>query len=505
MSEPPTHHDQQVDGQAPSRVPARFRRPAAVQLDPVNENTIYGNPPPQNENMAIAAGWPAESPRQIFGPHVRNRDSTFISSDRFPPYSPSQIETGNQFPPPVGVFDTFESVPLSEHDAQTYRELINEMEADGSSQNDFSSSPSYPLSAIPEPPFSAFMGGSSSPSIFQSSTLNSDIHSPQAVYPNSSSISSASSIFGFSHAFTSHGGTPDSGTPGSIHTPPSPLITVEVLPIPHHLLLQPAAYLPEVSPSAHSPDSAPPPRGSLADMRNPARRGFLEPSVLLHSSSPSLATVIRALRGLATPGGQFLNQICRDLADRAFDVAWSRTMVEVSDPTYSSIANGYLDVGPLRDHLQSSPVVLTSARENTTSRNTFELRNIIPGTPLFVIYIFQPEIRQALIIERIPPLARTVLSQLNMQDVAAWAGMNPATYSNNPAVSQSADNRKKEASLLNFLAICFSSSLAADWDSRQSADQDLFVGGAAVSKVKRRIAPFMTLAGPYKSQRFEEC
>ncbi|KAJ7495669.1 hypothetical protein B0H11DRAFT_2002080, partial [Mycena galericulata] len=184
------------------------------------------------------------------------------------------------------------------------------MEADSSSQNDFSSSPSYPLSAIPEPPFSAFMGGSSSPSIFQSSTLNSDIHSPQAVYPNSRSISSASSIFGFSHAFTSHGGTPDSNTPGSIHTPASPLITVEVLPIPHHLLLQPA----EVSPSAHSPDSAPPPRGSLADMRRVVHRdmtpaplqiasvhgavffgGFLEPSVLLHSSSPSLATVIRAL------------------------------------------------------------------------------------------------------------------------------------------------------------------------------------------------------------------
>ncbi|KAJ7492932.1 hypothetical protein B0H11DRAFT_2006684 [Mycena galericulata] len=142
------------------------------------------------------------------------------------------------------------------------------MEADSSSQNDFSSSPSYPLSAIPELPFSAFMGGSSSPSIFQSSTLSSAIHSPQAVYPNSSSISSTSSVFGFSHAFTSHEGTPDSGAPGSVHTPASPLITVGVLPIPHRLLLQPA----EVSPSAHSPDSAPPPRGSLADMRRVVNR-----------------------------------------------------------------------------------------------------------------------------------------------------------------------------------------------------------------------------------------
>ncbi|KAJ6609751.1 hypothetical protein B0H10DRAFT_2225656 [Mycena sp. CBHHK59/15] len=106
-----------------------------------------------------------------------------------------------------------------------------------------------------------------------------------------------------------------------------------------------------------------------------------------------------------------LENICADLHVVPFHIAWSRNMVEVHDLSYSAVAHGYSEVGPLRAHLHSSQVVLEPARHNATSRTTFNMRHIPEETPLFVLYIF-PNINIPRAITAIPPLPRSIQSSL---------------------------------------------------------------------------------------------
>ncbi|KAJ7020089.1 hypothetical protein C8F04DRAFT_1403886 [Mycena alexandri] len=165
-----------------------------------------------------------------------------------------------------------------------------------------------------------------------------------------------------------------------------------------------------------------PPRGSIADIRrrqtpapgaaldsvnaaiyvglpfyeNTARRNFFVTNVPV-AASPSVADLIRALRGTPDAVAGVLNDICASLDVVEFRMAWSTDMIEVHDEAYSAAASGYREVpGALRDHLHSSQVVVGQATPNHTSRSTFERREVAAGTPLFVLYIFPLHVRNAL-------------------------------------------------------------------------------------------------------------
>lgn len=296
-------------------------------------------------------------------------------------------------------------VNLTEEDANLFRQLMQDSQS--SPPDIFSSSPSS-LSAIPELDLASFTPSSSHSVASEHPITGSNIHSPQAVYPNAHSISATSSSFEFSLAAMASRGS----TAGSSHSPLAPY--------------SPTGSSFQNGPTPESfhfrPGVPPPGRGSLADLRrriatpaptvtpvpptrlaifvafphhgHEAQRNFLEEGVPLTTSTPSLSEVIRVLRGLDTTSGQVLNGICVRLRDIEFHVAWSRRMVEVRDDhTYSSVENGYVDVGRLRDHLQESSVILRAAESNNTSKNTFQTRGSAE-TPLFVVYIFQLEVRK---------------------------------------------------------------------------------------------------------------
>ncbi|KAJ6603844.1 hypothetical protein B0H10DRAFT_2195741 [Mycena sp. CBHHK59/15] len=92
------------------------------------------------------------------------------------------------------------------------------------------------------------------------------------------------------------------------------------------------------------------------------------------------------------------------LGTTPFHVAWSKSMVEVHDPMYSSVATGYREIGPLRDYLNPSRVALAGADHNETSRMTFGHHNLRLDTPIFVLYFF-PELPQGPTLVSQPPIA----------------------------------------------------------------------------------------------------
>ncbi|KAJ6526047.1 hypothetical protein B0H19DRAFT_1275906 [Mycena capillaripes] len=257
---------------------------------------------------------------------------------------------------------------------------------------------------------------------------------------------------------------------------------------------------------------------------HPARRAFFEPALALASPTPSVADLIRALRNHGGAASQMLDTVCSTLATIDFCIAWSKHMVEVHD-SYSAVSHGYREVGLLREHTDTSQVLVQRANHNDASRITFRLHNVTSETPLFVLYIYpvipaavmgiEPlsqavppvlagrsqshtpaytgrsqsrtpapttistpsftfvlasvlrtslaldrhfledgfqlaslldrdygtaylQIRQALVIESVLRRSASAISQLKVHDVAAWAGINPATYSNNRTFAKEA-------------------------------------------------------------------
>ncbi|KAJ6622781.1 hypothetical protein B0H10DRAFT_880395 [Mycena sp. CBHHK59/15] len=256
-------------------------------------------------------------------------------------------------------------------------------------------SPSYPLAPILESPGSPDTNISGSHSPINQPTL----HSPRASYPVSCSISASSNWFGLGPAFSPPGDTRE----GNVPVPQTPILEDEAALTPPLALESPLAQTPM------NPQGLPG-CGSLAHLRmrhaltpavnpvpilaaiyvgfpfheNHARRNLFQSGLRVTSATPSVSDLIHII----CQSSSVLENICADLHVVPFHIAWSRNMVEVHDLSYSAVAHGYSEVGPLRAHLHSSQVVLESARHNTTSRTTFNMHHIPEETPLFVLYIF---------------------------------------------------------------------------------------------------------------------
>ncbi|KAJ6455612.1 hypothetical protein C8R47DRAFT_1228106 [Mycena vitilis] len=134
------------------------------------------------------------------------------------------------------------------------------------------------------------------------------------------------------------------------------------------------------------------------------------------------------------------------------------------------------------------------------------------------------KIRQTLIIEDVHYRAKDIIPALTRHDVAGWAGLKPATYSNNRTFAtdaratlqflraranstatrdQSADLRQKEADLVRFLGGCFATApLSQDWDAAQASPDALTIGGANKKTVENMVAPYRRYSTAYKDQRF---
>ncbi|KAJ7429527.1 hypothetical protein B0H11DRAFT_2300484 [Mycena galericulata] len=300
-----------------------------------------------------------------------------------------------------------------------------------SSTDTFPSSPSesFPLSTISPTQFNSFPPPvAPSTALFQSFTNSGlHVHSPQAVHASpsrSGSLSAAgSSSFGFSLAFDRNSGFAGFDHQSSSSTPSSAPITpaadgfhpfqanvvpprVEDAP----LIIADNGLRGILSP----PPQRNPGRGSLDYLRarivtpappsdsaavyigfpnhgQPTRRTFFEPRVPVSSPTPYLMDLIRSLRSLASPAGTILNDICASLSVAGFNVAWSKTMVEVHDVTYTSVTTGYREVGNLRDQLRGSRVVLSPANHNETSTSTFQNYDVPLEMPFFVLYVFPQE------------------------------------------------------------------------------------------------------------------
>ncbi|KAJ7181958.1 hypothetical protein C8R46DRAFT_1313688 [Mycena filopes] len=289
----------------------------------------------------------------------------------------------------------FVVAPGSSHgfelDGTTLQELL--AQTDELIQNSYrdptlSSSPDpYPLTRVSD----AHFNPRATPAI---------LHSPQARYPASHSFHSSTSA--------STGGfrlVPAFQTPATVDTNPfaAPRSPPDISDG-----TQPGQPL--------SDGTLLPPRGSLAYIRgrtpapattaaiyigfpshiNPARRGFLESRVAIASATPLLCDLLAAVRGLDSICGEALNDICirPDCAD--FRVACSRTMVEVHDPAYAAVANGFREVGGLVEHLRNSSTVrIEAAGHNETSRVAFRHHQIDLAIPFFVLYIFSVNISPA--------------------------------------------------------------------------------------------------------------
>ncbi|KAJ6615346.1 hypothetical protein B0H10DRAFT_1949908 [Mycena sp. CBHHK59/15] len=602
MSEPPRHrHSQRLNGIAPSPVQELPARRSRVPRQPDPDVSPPGSTSNQNQNTLFV---PPES--QL---------SQDVGDYRYPPYS----WNGGAASHDHQVGDQEELLDLNAEYTAMFIRLWDE--SGSSLSNPFSSSPSYPLT-IPENPFVSFPPGPSNSNIFSSSSAGQlNFHSPRVIYPILRTTSGMGSTFRLSLAFNlSH-----VDMLNSAHSSPSassPHNSTVIEPPLHPRLDEPPVEPPQVNPIVQPPPwtlaavwlwratpaptplqrptPAPAPLQSAVyfgfpQHPHPARCNFLE--LVSLPLNPSLRVVIRTLQSLEMAGSRILNEICMGLPHQVLSVAWSRTMVEGHDPTFSSLVNGFIEVGPLRNHLLTSSVVPETAQPNPTSMRSFELRGIDLDTRLFALYIFptmarfiepagilpQPQlslpvapvgrsrshtpapmgtsesaqtlaallkialvldkhyledafrltilaehtygtaylqIRQALIIERVFFAAKGNLSQLTLQDVAAWAGINPSTYVNNrtfvssaratlqclnargnTAVLANMDQAAalKEAKLRNFLAICFAASPPAPLP-----EQDLTIGATSVSTLKARLLPFARFAGLYK-QRIEEC
>jgi hypothetical protein len=137
------------------------------------------------------------------------------------------------------------------------------------------------------------------------------------------------------------------------------------------------------------------------------------------------------------------------------------------------------------------------------------------------------QIRQALLIESVYSRGRALIAQLTSHDVAAWAGIKPATYANNrtfvinarstlqflrhraatDVAAQSSDVRRREEALKDFLSRCFSVDiLTSEWDAADSPPESLKVGSAPVADLKARIEPYLAQdLKAYRAQRLETC
>jgi hypothetical protein len=83
-----------------------------------------------------------------------------------------------------------------------------------------------------------------------------------------------------------------------------------------------------------------------------------------------------------------LHEICTGLAEVPYYVAWSKNLVEVHDPLFSSISTGYQEICLLVENLQQSAVILDRAQHTAASRQIFAVREVAETVPLYVIYIF---------------------------------------------------------------------------------------------------------------------
>ncbi|KAJ7246080.1 hypothetical protein C8J57DRAFT_1678844 [Mycena rebaudengoi] len=223
----------------------------------------------------------------------------------------------------------------------------------------------------------------------------------------------------------------------------------------------------------------------------PNRRNFFLPNLVI--DSPALHHIISALRNLSSPVGTVLHEICTGLAEVPYYVAWSKNLVEVHDPLFSSISTGYQEICLLVENLQQSAVILDRAQHTAASRQIFAVREVAETVPLYVIYIFSIastqinaspsgvapghtvmvnsgmrsnnlkhmascclfldaqylseghtlsliasngygtvylQIRQCLIIAEVARHARSHRPQILADDVAAWGGIKPGTYGN---------------------------------------------------------------------------
>ncbi|KAJ7442385.1 hypothetical protein B0H11DRAFT_2348197 [Mycena galericulata] len=339
-----------------------------------------------------------------------------------------------------------------------------------SSTDTFPSSPSesFPLSTISPTQFNSFPPPvAPSTALFQSFTNSGlHVHSPQAVHASpsrSGSLSAAgSSSFGFSLAFDRNSGFAGFDHQSSSSTPSSAPITpaadgfhpfqanvvpprVEDAPliIADNGLRGIPCPPPQRNPGRGSLDylrarivTPAPPSDSAAvyigfpNHGQPTRRTFFEPRVPVSSPTPYLMDLIRSLRSLASPAGTILNDICASLSVAGFNVAWSKTMVEVHDVTYTSVTTGYREVGNLRNQLRGSRVVLSPANHNETSTSTFQNYDVPLETPFFVLYVF-PQATQSDQIRKQEPVPSSIIpAQLGR---FAPIELNSRSRSNTPA------------------------------------------------------------------------
>ncbi|KAJ6568475.1 hypothetical protein B0H19DRAFT_1256238 [Mycena capillaripes] len=134
------------------------------------------------------------------------------------------------------------------------------------------------------------------------------------------------------------------------------------------------------------------------------------------------------------------------------------------------------------------------------------------------------QIQQALIIEDITRRAHTLKpGEVSVDDVAAWAGIKPATYANNRTFAtdaratltflrnrtaaevseQSQDVREKESQLVLFLRRFFCVELISpDWATAQSSPDLQAVGAATVTEVRARIDPYRSYWTAFKLRIF---
>ncbi|KAF8190356.1 hypothetical protein K438DRAFT_1971226 [Mycena galopus ATCC 62051] len=295
--------------------------------------------------------------------------------------------------------------------AEHYSGVLNDSQADSlqdildqfpGSYSHINSSPSFDVGVLSNAQFS-------SPLSFETPTPPAQngpphLHSPQARYPISTP--STASRYGLvpasqspaTNPFISTVPIPFGGFSTENSSPPAPDIQHRgsTSPTPVGPALPPVGSMGDIlrrirTPALNAPLTAAIYIGFPLHF-HPARRNFLVPNVLVGSSSPSVGDLIHALRSTSGSAAGILNEICAALDTVVFHVAWSRSLIEVHDPTYNTVANGYQEVGALRNHLHGTQVNVGIATPNDTSVCTFDVLNVAADTPLFVLYVFPLEV-----------------------------------------------------------------------------------------------------------------
>ncbi|KAJ7809489.1 hypothetical protein B0H14DRAFT_2608072 [Mycena olivaceomarginata] len=248
---------------------------------------------------------------------------------------------------------------------------------------------------------------------------------------------------------------------------------------------------------------------------HPTRCNFFEPAIPVSSRTPLLSDLLGALRSANTPVSQILNHVCAGLDGTPFHIAWSKLMLEVHEPGYCAVVP--VPVAPTVSLPHARTPAVRAPQSRSRSHTLLHLRPMpsmadvlssILKTSLALDQHFLADgfrlaelldsnygtaylqIRQALLIESVYSRGRALIAQLTSHDVAAWAGIKPATYANNHTFSS--DVRRREESLKDFLSRCFSVDiLTSEWDAADSPPESLKVGSAPVADLKARIEPSM--------------